>query len=61
MAQGSGYPEDTTSSTTATTAFSGDTGSDLANTGLETWVLVSGAGAAMAGAAGARRLLRSRA
>lgn len=57
---GSEYPDDGSTATTATTVFAGDTGSDLANTGVETWVLVSGAGAALASAAGARRLLRSR-
>lgn len=58
---GSEYPNDDPTDTTATTVFAGDTDDDtLAQTGVETWVLVSGAGAALASAAGARRLLRSR-
>ena len=58
---GSG-PDPTTSSTTASTVFTDTSaaGTSLANTGADTWLLVSGAGVAMAGAVGARRLLRSR-
>jgi hypothetical protein len=56
---GSG-PDDGTSDTTASTVFAGATDDGLPPTGIETWVLVSGAGAALASAAGARRLLRSR-
>lgn len=60
---GSGSGTDsTTASTTASTVFT-DTSTaanNLANTGADTWILVSGAGVAMAGAVGARRLLRSR-
>ncbi len=54
--------ESSTSSTTASTVFTDTSaaGANLANTGADTWLLVSGAGAAMAGAVGARRLLRSR-
>jgi len=57
--EGSPYTDDTTATTTATTVFQDNTDT-LAQTGIETWVLVSGAGAALASAAGARRLLRSR-
>ena len=51
------------SSTTAVTAFSGSTppADTLANTGVETWLLVTGAGVATAGAVASRRLLRNRA
>lgn len=52
--------EETTSTTTATTVFTGGASDSLANTGADTWLLISGAGVAMAGAVGARRLLRSR-
>jgi hypothetical protein len=60
---GSGSGEtSSTVATTATTAFTGSTAaaSTLANTGTDTWVLVSGAGLATAGAVAARRLLRHR-
>jgi hypothetical protein len=57
----SGSNNDTaTTSTTATTVFTGGTSDNLANTGADTWLLVSGAGMATAGAVAARRLLRSR-
>jgi hypothetical protein len=53
--------ETTTSVTTATTVFTGATtaAENLANTGADTWLLVTGAGVATAGAVAARKLLRS--
>jgi hypothetical protein len=59
-AQSGSGTDETTSTTTATTVFSGVADDTLANTGADTWLLISGAGVAMAGAVGARRLLRSR-
>ena len=61
-AQGSGSGDNTgATSTTATTVFTGATtaADSLANTGADTWLLVSGAGVATAGAVAARRLLRN--
>ena len=51
------------STTTAVTTFTGATpaADSLANTGVETWLLVTGAGVATAGAVASRRLLRNRA
>jgi hypothetical protein len=50
---------DTTTSTTS--APSGVGNNSLAVTGIDTWLLASGAGLAAAGAVASRRLLRSRA
>ncbi|MBA3653027.1 MAG: hypothetical protein H0W70_02410 [Actinobacteria bacterium] len=60
---GSGATTSTVVADTTTTAFTGATtpSGGLANTGAETWLLVAGAGAATAGAIGARRVLRNRA
>lgn len=65
-AQGSGAgsgDESTTSSTTATTVFVGgtDTERSLASTGADTWLLITSAGVATAGAVVVRRLLRNQA
>jgi hypothetical protein len=61
---GSGSGTDTgETTTTEVSAFSETTAATgtLAQTGADTWILVTGAGVAVAGSVGARRLLRSRA